>query len=382
MALGFATDEPAPRAVTCEPSLRGRGVPPGLRYYTPEIHVAAFAHPAWMIGAGGPLAMARIGIGGLHHETNSFAPQPATFERFVEADGWPPLLRGPAMLPGTAGINLAITGFVDAAHGRRARARAAGLGQCLPVGAGHRGRLRAAVGHAAGGSRRRRPARRPVPRPARRHGDRAPGRRRGRAAAPRRASVAPTLPIVAALDLHANVSEAMVRAQRRAGRLPHLPARRPRRHRRPLPAAARAPAGRRAPGQGVAPHRLPDPAALAVHDDRARARRSTPCSTSWRPAGALSASICMGFPAADTPGLRPVRARLRRRRRPRAEAAVDRLAAAFAAAEPRFAGRLWSARRGGRARHAARGAPGDPRRHPGQSGRRRQLRHDRACWRR
>ena len=59
--------------------------------------------------------MARIGIGGLHHETNSFAPQPATFERFVEADGWPPLLRGPAMLPGTAGINLAITGFIDAA---------------------------------------------------------------------------------------------------------------------------------------------------------------------------------------------------------------------------------------------------------------------------
>ena len=59
--------------------------------------------------------MARIGIGGLHHETNSFAPQPATFERFVEADGWPPLLRGPAMFPGTAGINLAITGFIDAA---------------------------------------------------------------------------------------------------------------------------------------------------------------------------------------------------------------------------------------------------------------------------
>jgi microcystin degradation protein MlrC len=59
--------------------------------------------------------VARIGIGGLHHETNSFAPQPASFARFVEADGWPPLLRGAAMLPGTAGINLAITGFVAAA---------------------------------------------------------------------------------------------------------------------------------------------------------------------------------------------------------------------------------------------------------------------------
>jgi hypothetical protein len=23
-------------------------VPAGLRYYTPEVHLAAFAHPAWM----------------------------------------------------------------------------------------------------------------------------------------------------------------------------------------------------------------------------------------------------------------------------------------------------------------------------------------------
>jgi DNA repair protein RecN (Recombination protein N) len=37
------------RRVTAE-TLRARGVPAGLRYYTPEIHVAAFAHPAWMAG--------------------------------------------------------------------------------------------------------------------------------------------------------------------------------------------------------------------------------------------------------------------------------------------------------------------------------------------
>ena len=48
MALGFATDASAARAV--EPvTLRSRDIPPGLRYYTPEIHHAAFAHPAWMI---------------------------------------------------------------------------------------------------------------------------------------------------------------------------------------------------------------------------------------------------------------------------------------------------------------------------------------------
>lgn len=48
MALGFATDDPAKRQVTAE-AIRARGVPEGLRYYTPEIHVASFAHPAWMI---------------------------------------------------------------------------------------------------------------------------------------------------------------------------------------------------------------------------------------------------------------------------------------------------------------------------------------------
>ena len=64
--------------------------------------------------------MARLAIGGLHHETNSFAPQPATMARFEEADGGTPLSRGPAMLSNTAGANLAITGFIDAALARMA----------------------------------------------------------------------------------------------------------------------------------------------------------------------------------------------------------------------------------------------------------------------
>jgi microcystin degradation protein MlrC len=62
--------------------------------------------------------MARIAVGGLHHETNSFAPQPADFEQFVQADGWPALQRGAGLFEGVAGVNLAITGFVDEAHAR------------------------------------------------------------------------------------------------------------------------------------------------------------------------------------------------------------------------------------------------------------------------
>lgn len=49
MALGFATDDPAKLAQDAR-TLQGRAVPPSLRYYTPEVHVASFAHPAWMMG--------------------------------------------------------------------------------------------------------------------------------------------------------------------------------------------------------------------------------------------------------------------------------------------------------------------------------------------
>ena len=35
--------------------------------------------------------MARIAVGGFQHETNTFAPQQATWDEFVRADAWPPL---------------------------------------------------------------------------------------------------------------------------------------------------------------------------------------------------------------------------------------------------------------------------------------------------
>jgi spermidine synthase len=48
MALGWASDAPDLRRI--EPAtIESRGIPPGLRYYTAEMHKAAFAHPAWMV---------------------------------------------------------------------------------------------------------------------------------------------------------------------------------------------------------------------------------------------------------------------------------------------------------------------------------------------
>src|SRR5215813_15159624 len=56
--------------------------------------------------------MARIAVGGFQHETNTFAPQQATWEEFVRADAWPPLLRGPEMIAGVEGFNVPIAGAV------------------------------------------------------------------------------------------------------------------------------------------------------------------------------------------------------------------------------------------------------------------------------
>jgi len=56
--------------------------------------------------------MARIAVGGFQHETNTFAPQQATWEEFVRADAWPPLLRGPQMIAGVEGFNVPIAGAV------------------------------------------------------------------------------------------------------------------------------------------------------------------------------------------------------------------------------------------------------------------------------
>jgi spermidine synthase len=47
MALGWGSDDATRRRVRSD-TLRARPIPEGLRYYTPEVHVAAFAHPAWV----------------------------------------------------------------------------------------------------------------------------------------------------------------------------------------------------------------------------------------------------------------------------------------------------------------------------------------------
>jgi len=56
----------------------------------------------------------RIAVGGFQHETNTFAPEKASFDDFARGGGWPPLLTGDDVFEATAGINLPVAGFVAA----------------------------------------------------------------------------------------------------------------------------------------------------------------------------------------------------------------------------------------------------------------------------
>jgi microcystin degradation protein MlrC len=57
--------------------------------------------------------VARIAVGGFQHETNTFAPQRASWADFERADAWPPFLRGPELLTAVTGFNVPIAGAVE-----------------------------------------------------------------------------------------------------------------------------------------------------------------------------------------------------------------------------------------------------------------------------
>lgn len=58
----------------------------------------------------------RIAIAGFQHETNTFVPTPTGLSDFEMADSWPPLLRGEAVISATTGMNLPIAGAILSAQ--------------------------------------------------------------------------------------------------------------------------------------------------------------------------------------------------------------------------------------------------------------------------
>ncbi len=60
--------------------------------------------------------MTRIAVGGFLHETNTFAPTKATFADFQHGGGWPAMAQGADVLKVMRGINVGLAGFVEAAE--------------------------------------------------------------------------------------------------------------------------------------------------------------------------------------------------------------------------------------------------------------------------
>ena len=63
------------------------------------------------------MATPRVAIGGFLHETNTFAPTRATYDDFLQGGGWPGMTKGRAIIETLRGINIGISGFVEAAEG-------------------------------------------------------------------------------------------------------------------------------------------------------------------------------------------------------------------------------------------------------------------------
>src|SRR5215475_13622461 len=60
--------------------------------------------------------MTRIAVGGFLHETNTFAPTKATYDAFVHGGGWPRMELGGDILKTIRNVNIGLAGFIDAAE--------------------------------------------------------------------------------------------------------------------------------------------------------------------------------------------------------------------------------------------------------------------------
>jgi len=58
--------------------------------------------------------MAVIAVGGMQHETNTFAPAKADYRAFEEGGGWPSIQRGESLFEAVAGANIPVQGAIEA----------------------------------------------------------------------------------------------------------------------------------------------------------------------------------------------------------------------------------------------------------------------------
>ncbi len=57
--------------------------------------------------------MGRIAVGGMQHETNTFAPSKADYRAFEDGGGWPSIQHGETLFDAVAGANIPVRGAID-----------------------------------------------------------------------------------------------------------------------------------------------------------------------------------------------------------------------------------------------------------------------------
>src|SRR5260370_37842331 len=76
-----------------------------------------FGPAAPLSACGRERVMARIAVGGLHHETNTFATLKATYDEFLQGGGWPGIQRGQSFFTPFPGMHLPISGGIEVLAG-------------------------------------------------------------------------------------------------------------------------------------------------------------------------------------------------------------------------------------------------------------------------
>jgi len=284
--------------------------------------------------------MSRIVYGGFQHETNTFAPDKADWQAFLIGGGWPGLVSGADVWPAISGANIPAAGFVQAAleagdtvvpttwcaaspsaHVTRdAYERIAGLildgiRAALPVDAVYLDLHGAMVAE---------------------HHDDGEGELLSRV----RALIGPDVPLIATLDLHANVTRRMLEtadALVAYRTYPHvdMAATGQRAHRL---LQTRLAAGRR---PAMAMRRLDFLVPICWQCTDIEPAKGLYALLEQIEADALHVSFTPGFPAADFPECSPV-VWAYGADAASAEAAAERMAQAVNAAEPAFAGKLYT----------------------------------------
>jgi len=282
----------------------------------------------------------RIGIGGFQHETNTFAPSRAAWEDFADkGGGWPKLVSDEPMFAAVAGANIPVAGFIEAmpqhtllpttwaaaspsgpvtrdAFERIATLILDGLRRALPLDGVYLDLHGAMVTE---------------------HHDDGEGELLRRV----RELIGPDVPLVASLDLHANMTQTMVR---NADALvcyrtyPHIDM---------AETGARAAAllQRRLDGMPrpkVCLRQLPYLISLCWQStDIEPARGLYRMVDELEARGVFSLSFATGFPAADFPECAPAVWAYGQTQR-EADAAADEMARAVLDAEAQFGGKIYS----------------------------------------